>query len=189
MTLPTHVLGRGRLQITQLGFGSWAVGGGGWAFGWGPQDDAQSLATMRRPTGLYYAHGSSAAPREMRGRYCRRAAGVPRGTDDSLGSVCGSGPGRHRRLVPLLILGPHFFIYAFAVVVAMITCSVLNVASASRLAGVTTTIIFLVPHVGSPVRMFFTRVAEVGWGVVGGGFRSCGWRCGCPRDGGCTADV
>ena len=47
MTLPTHPLGRSGLQITRLGFGSWAVGGGGWAFGWGPQDDTASLATMR----------------------------------------------------------------------------------------------------------------------------------------------
>jgi aryl-alcohol dehydrogenase-like predicted oxidoreductase len=47
MTLPTHTLGRTGLQITRLGFGSWAVGGGGWAFGWGPQDDNASLATMR----------------------------------------------------------------------------------------------------------------------------------------------
>jgi len=35
------------LRISRLGFGSWAVGGGGWAFGWGPQDDTASLATMR----------------------------------------------------------------------------------------------------------------------------------------------
>jgi aryl-alcohol dehydrogenase-like predicted oxidoreductase len=35
------------MNITRLGFGSWAVGGGGWAFGWGPQDDQASLATMR----------------------------------------------------------------------------------------------------------------------------------------------
>ncbi|MCU1384718.1 MAG: putative aldo/keto reductase [Acidobacteria bacterium] len=35
------------MQITRLGFGSWAIGGGGWAYGWGPQDDAASLATMR----------------------------------------------------------------------------------------------------------------------------------------------
>ena len=47
MGLPIHSLGRSGLQITRLGFGSWAVGGGGWSFGWGPQDDAQSLATMR----------------------------------------------------------------------------------------------------------------------------------------------
>src|SRR5438093_30503 len=47
MTLSTRTLGRTDLHITSVGFGSWAVGGGGWAFGWGPQDDAESLATMR----------------------------------------------------------------------------------------------------------------------------------------------
>src|SRR6266850_8286509 len=47
MTLPTHPLGRSGLHISRLGFGSWAVGGGGWSFGWGPQDDADSLATIR----------------------------------------------------------------------------------------------------------------------------------------------
>ena len=30
-----------------MGFGAWAVGGGGWAFGWGPQDDAESIASIR----------------------------------------------------------------------------------------------------------------------------------------------
>ena len=48
MALPTHQLGRTGLQITRIGFGSRAVGGGGRAYGWGPQDDAESLATMRR---------------------------------------------------------------------------------------------------------------------------------------------
>jgi aryl-alcohol dehydrogenase-like predicted oxidoreductase len=47
MSLPTSPLGRSGLYITRVGFGSWAVGGGGWVFGWGPQDDAESLATMR----------------------------------------------------------------------------------------------------------------------------------------------
>jgi aryl-alcohol dehydrogenase-like predicted oxidoreductase len=47
MALSTRPLGRSGLNITRVGFGSWAVGGGGWAFGWGPQDDAASLATMR----------------------------------------------------------------------------------------------------------------------------------------------
>ncbi len=46
-TLSTRPLGRSGLGITRVGFGSWAVGGGGWSFGWGPQDDAESLATMR----------------------------------------------------------------------------------------------------------------------------------------------
>jgi aryl-alcohol dehydrogenase-like predicted oxidoreductase len=48
MALPTRSLGSSGLEITKIGFGSWAVGGGGWAFGWGPQDDAKSVATMRR---------------------------------------------------------------------------------------------------------------------------------------------
>ncbi len=47
MTLPTHPLGNSGMHITRVGFGSWAVGGGGWSYGWGPQDDAASLATMR----------------------------------------------------------------------------------------------------------------------------------------------
>lgn len=47
MALQTRPLGRTGMDITRVGFGSWALGGGEWAFGWGPQDDAQSLATMR----------------------------------------------------------------------------------------------------------------------------------------------
>lgn len=35
------------MQITPLGVGAWAIGGGGWAFGWGPQDDAESIAAIR----------------------------------------------------------------------------------------------------------------------------------------------
>ena len=47
MALATRPLGISGLEISRVGFGSWAVGGGGWSFGWGPQDDAESLATMR----------------------------------------------------------------------------------------------------------------------------------------------
>src|SRR2546426_10253555 len=47
MTLPTRPLGTSGLEITRVGFGAWAIGGGGWAFSWGPQDDGASLATMR----------------------------------------------------------------------------------------------------------------------------------------------
>jgi aryl-alcohol dehydrogenase-like predicted oxidoreductase len=52
MSLPTRPLGSCGFQITTVGFGSWAIGGGGWAFGWGPQDDAESIATMRRAVDL-----------------------------------------------------------------------------------------------------------------------------------------
>ncbi len=47
MSLPTRELGTTGLEITRLGFGSWAAGGGGWAFGWGSQDDAASMAAIR----------------------------------------------------------------------------------------------------------------------------------------------
>jgi aryl-alcohol dehydrogenase-like predicted oxidoreductase len=48
MTLPVLPLGRSGFAITRVGFGAWAAGGGGWAFGWGPQDDRDSIAAMRR---------------------------------------------------------------------------------------------------------------------------------------------
>jgi aryl-alcohol dehydrogenase-like predicted oxidoreductase len=34
------------MQITRVGFGAWAIGGGGWAFAWGDQDDSESIAAM-----------------------------------------------------------------------------------------------------------------------------------------------
>ncbi len=64
-----------------------------------------------------------------------------------------------------LVFGEHLLVYAGAVIVSMLTCWGLNVASASRLAGTTATIILLVPHTGSPERMFGSRLTEVGWGV------------------------
>jgi aryl-alcohol dehydrogenase-like predicted oxidoreductase len=48
MNLPKRPLGSSGLQITTVGFGAWAIGGGGWAFSWGPQDDDESIVTMRR---------------------------------------------------------------------------------------------------------------------------------------------
>lgn len=46
--LPKRRLGEHGPEITRVGFGAWAIGGGGWAFGWGPQDDEDSIRTMRR---------------------------------------------------------------------------------------------------------------------------------------------
>ena len=45
-------LGSSNLQLTEIGFGAWAIGGGGYAFGWGPQDDADSIAALRRALDL-----------------------------------------------------------------------------------------------------------------------------------------
>lgn len=46
MTLSWRPLGTSGLNITPVGFGAWAAGGGGWSFGWGPQDDVASIAAM-----------------------------------------------------------------------------------------------------------------------------------------------
>src|SRR6267154_52152 len=45
-------LGTSDLQITKVGFGAWAIGGGDWAFSWGPQDDDASIKTMRHALDL-----------------------------------------------------------------------------------------------------------------------------------------
>src|SRR5262249_47544043 len=52
MPLPRRPLGKSGLEITTVGFGAWAAGGGGWAFGWGPQDDALSIAAIRHAVRL-----------------------------------------------------------------------------------------------------------------------------------------
>ncbi len=44
--LKTTQLGSTGLEITRIGFGAWAIGGGGWEFGWGPQEDDQSIAAI-----------------------------------------------------------------------------------------------------------------------------------------------
>jgi 3-hydroxyisobutyrate dehydrogenase-like beta-hydroxyacid dehydrogenase len=41
--LGTTLPGQTDLDITRVGFGAWAIGGGGWEFGWGPQDDDDSI--------------------------------------------------------------------------------------------------------------------------------------------------
>jgi aryl-alcohol dehydrogenase-like predicted oxidoreductase len=50
--LRTSVLGRTGLEITRVGFGAWAIGGGGWEFGWGPQQDDESIAAIHRALDL-----------------------------------------------------------------------------------------------------------------------------------------
>ena len=56
------------MRITRVGFGAWAVGGGGWANGWGAQDDAESVAAIHHAverginwidTAAVYGHGHS----------------------------------------------------------------------------------------------------------------------------------
>jgi aryl-alcohol dehydrogenase-like predicted oxidoreductase len=44
--MKTKRLGNSDLFITPVGFGAWAIGGGGWQFGWGAQDDNESVAAI-----------------------------------------------------------------------------------------------------------------------------------------------
>ena len=50
--MKTRQFGNTDMEITPIGFGSWAVGGGNWAFGWGEQDDTDSIAAIKRALDL-----------------------------------------------------------------------------------------------------------------------------------------
>jgi aryl-alcohol dehydrogenase-like predicted oxidoreductase len=43
-----HRLGNSDLHITRVGYGAWAIGGSGWQFAWGSQDDNESIAAIHR---------------------------------------------------------------------------------------------------------------------------------------------
>jgi aryl-alcohol dehydrogenase-like predicted oxidoreductase len=45
-------LGHSDLWLTRIGFGAWAIGGGDWAFSWGPQDDNDSIAAIHKAIDL-----------------------------------------------------------------------------------------------------------------------------------------
>ena len=110
MTLPTRQLGRQGPPITTVGFGAWAVGGGDWAFGWGPQDDAASIAAMRRAlehginwidTAAVYGLGHS---EEVVGRLLRD---IPFGERPLVFTKCGMvWSDGDRAAMPLAILHP-----------------------------------------------------------------------------------
>jgi aryl-alcohol dehydrogenase-like predicted oxidoreductase len=72
-------LGYSDLYLTPVGLGTWAIGGGENPYGWGPQDDADSIATIQRAVGLGinwldtakgYGHGHSeeVVGRALKGR-------------------------------------------------------------------------------------------------------------------------
>ena len=45
-------LGNTGMQITPVGFGSWAIGGDNWQFGWGAQDDGDAIAAIEQAVEL-----------------------------------------------------------------------------------------------------------------------------------------
>jgi aryl-alcohol dehydrogenase-like predicted oxidoreductase len=46
--MATRKLGNSDLAISPVGFGAWAIGGSGWEYGWGGQDDEDSIAAIHR---------------------------------------------------------------------------------------------------------------------------------------------
>jgi aryl-alcohol dehydrogenase-like predicted oxidoreductase len=50
--MQTKQFGKTGMQITPIGLGAWAIGGGQWESSWGPQDDQESIATIRRALDL-----------------------------------------------------------------------------------------------------------------------------------------
>jgi len=46
--MQTRKLGWTELRLSTIGLGTWAIGGGGWKFSWGPQDDRDSISTIQR---------------------------------------------------------------------------------------------------------------------------------------------
>jgi aryl-alcohol dehydrogenase-like predicted oxidoreductase len=46
--MQTRKLGNSDLHITPVGYGAWAIGGSGWQFAWGSQDDNDSIAAIHR---------------------------------------------------------------------------------------------------------------------------------------------
>ena len=80
-TIATTQLGDTGLQISRIGFGAWAIGGGGWEFSWGPQDDDESVAAIHRAlelginwidTAAAYGFGHSEDDRRPRSRRAPR---------------------------------------------------------------------------------------------------------------------
>ncbi|MBK8504419.1 MAG: aldo/keto reductase [Saprospiraceae bacterium] len=66
--MQTRKLGYSDLNLTTIGLGTWAMGGGEWKFGWGPQDDNASIRAIHKAldlginwvdTAAIYGHGRS----------------------------------------------------------------------------------------------------------------------------------
>ncbi len=119
---------------------------------------------MSRPR--RWAFRRDSGPRSPRSPWCRpnsRRFGAP-ARDQFTGAAIGGAIG----VTVALALGSHLASYAAAVMVSIVACWLIGIASSARLAGTTATIILLVPHSGSPISMMIARISEVGWGVTTG---------------------
>lgn len=82
--------------------------------------------------------------------------------DQFIGAAIGGVVG----VIVATLLGHGLLAYAIAVAIALLLAWLTNAATAARLAGITATIILLVPHQSSDTEMMLTRLGEVGWGIT-----------------------
>jgi aryl-alcohol dehydrogenase-like predicted oxidoreductase len=101
--MQTMKLGNTDMELTRIGLGTWAIGGGGWQYAWGPQDDADSIATIVRAielginwldTAAIYGLGHS---EEIVGKALRRAGQKP-----FIATKCGRGGRPDGTIYPML---------------------------------------------------------------------------------------
>jgi aryl-alcohol dehydrogenase-like predicted oxidoreductase len=92
VSVPTERVGLTGWEITRVGLGAWAIGGGGWQGGWGPQDDEESLRAIRHALSLGVnwidtaaAYGFGHAEKVVG----RAVAGLPEGERPLLFTKCG----------------------------------------------------------------------------------------------------
>ena len=71
-------------------------------------------------------------------------------------------------LALLLCFGDTLPAYLGAVLLSAVLCHGLNLEGASQIAGVTATILMLVPHTETPAMFLLARLSEVGWGICVG---------------------
>jgi len=81
--MQTRQLGYTDLRLTTVGLGTWAIGGGGWRFGWGPQDDNEAIEAILTAldkginwidTAAVYGFGHS---EELIGKALKQTSGKP----------------------------------------------------------------------------------------------------------------
>ncbi len=105
----TTQLGDTGLEITRVGFGAWAIGGGGWEFGWGPQDDEESIAAIQRALelGINWIDTAAAYGFGHSEQIVGRALAGPRRAAVRLHEgLAARGPGPPRRAQPEARLDP-----------------------------------------------------------------------------------
>lgn len=91
--------------------------------------------------------------------------------DRFAGTIMGAGVG----WLTAIVWHRHLLVFALAVLVVMVLCSLLKDKNAGRLGGVTIAIIVLIPHTGPALYVAIERFLEVSFGIVVSLLVAVGW--------------